>query len=134
MLAIDNLDAVAGRADWENHFYAVVNQCREGRFRLVYTLGERPDRVAFALDDLRSRLQWGLLLQLPVIGDAELGAVLRRRARLLGFELPEEVVRYLLSRHPRDLRAQMALLQRLDAASLAEHRRVTLPLVRRLLG
>jgi len=133
VLAIDNLDAVAGDAAWEAFFYQAINRCRDGDFRFVFTLGARPETLPFGLADLRSRLQWGLLLQLPVSGDSEVRDILRRRAALLGFELSGEVISYLMNRYPRDLAAQMAILRYLDSASLSQQRRITIPLVRQAL-
>ena len=133
VLAIDNLDAIAGDADWETCFYQAINRCRGGDFRFLFSLGTRPDSLSCCLDDFRSRLQWGLMLQLPASGDPEVREILRRRAELLGFELADEVISYLMNRYARDLPAQMAILQRLDGASLSEQRRITIPLVRQAL-
>lgn len=134
VLAIDNLHAIAGNGDWETFFYQAINRCRGGEFRFLFALGERPDKLRCRLDDFRSRLQWGLLLQLPDSGDDEVREILRRRAKLLGFELGDDVINYLMSRYARDLSAQMAILRHLDGASLSEQRRITIPLVRQALG
>jgi DnaA family protein len=57
---------------------------------------------------------------------------MRLRARNRGFELPEEVARYVLRRYPRDAQSLFELLDRIDRASLATQRRVTISLVRDL--
>jgi len=114
VLAIDNLDALAGNPGWETCFYQVINRWTR-------------------LDDFRSRLQWGLLLQLPTIGDAEIRQILRKRASLLGIELSDEVISYLMTHHARDLAEQIAILQHLDDVSLSQQRRVTIPLVKQAL-
>lgn len=133
VLAIDNLDAIAGEQAWEACFYQVINRCRDGEYRLLFSLSTRPDELDTRLDDFRSRLQWGLLLQLPPVGDSEIRQILRRRASLLGFELTDEVIAYLLTHHTRDLREQIDILQRLDGISLSQQRRVTIPLVKQAL-
>ncbi len=134
VLAIDNLDAIAGNSGWEAFFYQVVNRCRDSELRFVYTMTGKPDSLETHLDDFRSRLQWGLLLQLPSIGDDDLRTILRRRARLLGFDLPDEVISYLMRRYARDLSAQMEILRRLDGESLSRQRKITIPLVKNVLG
>ena len=134
VLAIDNLDAIAGNVEWERAFYQVVNRCRAGEFRLLFALRERPESIDVRLDDFRSRLQWGLLLQLPLYGDEEVREILLRRAALLGIELGDDVLSYLLRRYSRDLAAQMDILARLDGVSLSEQRKVTIPLVKQALG
>jgi DnaA family protein len=48
--------------------------------------------------------------------------------------MPEAVAHYLLQRHARDLTALFGLLERLDRASLAAQRRLTVPFVREVAG
>ncbi len=134
LLAIDNLDAIAGLAEWEAICYRLINRCRDGDCRLIYALSRRPSALPLRLEDLRSRLQWGLLLPLPDHDERSVREIMARRARLLGFELSDEVLAYLLTHHARDLRAQMAILERLDGASLSRQRRVTIPLIKQTLA
>ena len=134
LLAIDNLDALAGDRAWESFIYRIINRCQAGESRFLFSMSERPETLNVCLDDFRSRLQWGLLLQLPNSGEAEIRRILRRRAELLGLHLSDEVIDYLLRHHARDLGEQIHILQRLDGASLTLKRRVTIPLVKQALA
>ena len=133
VLAIDNLDAIAGNPHWEACFYQVINRCRDGDYRFVFAMTHKPDYLHTTLDDFRSRLQWGLMLQLPSSDDTEIRQILRRRAQLIGIELAEDVISYLMTHHARNLATQMAILRRLDGASLSQQRRVTIPLIKQAL-
>ena len=133
VLAVDNLDAIAGNPGWEAFFYRVINHCRDGACRFIFAMTDKPDDLQTSLDDFRSRLQWGLMLQLPSTGETEIREILRRRANLLGFALPDEVIAYLMTHYPRNLSSQMAILRRLDGASLSQQRKVTIPLVKKAL-
>jgi DnaA family protein len=133
VLAVDNLDAIAGNPGWETCFYQVINRCRDGDFRFVYAMSVKPDSLRTRLDDFHSRLQWGLSLQLPAMDDAGVRHVLRRRAALLGIELADEVISYLMTRYSRNLTSQMEILRHLDRASLSHQRKVTIPLVKKTL-
>lgn len=130
LLAVDNLDAIAGDADWEAFFYQVMNRCRDGELRFLFAMKVKPDDLNTRLDDFRSRLQWGLLLQLPSQGENEIRDILARRARLLGIDLSAEVIGYLMTHYPRDLSVQMAILRQLDQTSLSHQRRITIPLIK----
>ena len=134
VLAIDNLDAIAGSAAWEACFYQIINRCRDGEFRLLFSLTDKPAALTTQLADFRSRLQWGLLLQLPQVGDPEIRQILHRRAQLLGIDLSAEVISYLMNHHARDLGQQIGILRRLDGISLSQQRRVTIPLVKQALA
>jgi DnaA family protein len=86
------------------------------------------------LDDLRSRLGWGPVFQLPAPDDEQLQAILQFRARCRGLDMPPEVGRFLVSRAPRGMAALMQVLDTLDARSLADQRALTVPFVKQVLG
>lgn len=134
VLAIDNLDAIAGNADWEAYFYQVINRCRDGDYRFVFAMTNKPDDLETSLDDFRSRLQWGLMLQLPSSSDVEIREILRKRAGLIGIELSDDVISYLMTHHARNLATQMEILQHLDGASMSQQRKVTIPLIKQVLS
>ena len=86
------------------------------------------------LEDLRSRLQWGVTYQVQLLNDEEKQEALQRRARARGMELNDEVAYYILQRLPRDMNELFNQLQRLDHASLAEQRKLTIPFVKKILN
>jgi DnaA family protein len=85
-------------------------------------------------EDLRTRLAWGLVYQLHPLADAEKAAALQAQASARGLALGSEVIDYLLTHLPRDMRTLAAALDALDAFALAQKRSLTLPLVRQWLA
>ena len=67
-------------------------------------------------------------------GEARRRAVLEERARRRGLALEPAALDWLLRRAGRDLAGLTALLDRLDQASLAAQRRLTVPFLREVLG
>jgi DnaA family protein len=59
--------------------------------------------------------------------------LLRERAAGRGIELDDAVVDWLFTREKRDIASLLGVLDRIDAASLAAQRRVTVPFLRKLL-
>lgn len=84
-------------------------------------------------DDLRTRLGWGLIFALPSLSEAGVRKALADEALRRGIELDDAVLSYLLARHSRDLAFLTGLLDRLDRFALAEHRTVTVPLLKQML-
>lgn len=134
LVCLDDLQVVAGDADWELGLFNLVNASRAAGNSLVFAATERPAGLAMQLPDLVSRLSWGAVFRLQPLSDADRLAVLQRRAERRGFELPAEVGRYLLNNCPRDLGSLIDLLERIDRATLEEQRRVTIPFIRKLLS
>ncbi|MFT5226000.1 MAG: DnaA family protein [Polaribacter sp.] len=134
ILLIDNLDAICGLRQWEQKFYQLINACKQGEMTLLFTVSVNPQFLECTLPDFQSRLNWGLLLQLPVMVDADIGKVLKFRAELLGIELSREVITYLLTHYSRHLSAQMSILRLLDKMSLSAKKRVTVPFIKQTLS
>jgi DnaA-homolog protein len=133
LVCIDDVDRLAGHREWELAAFTLFNQLRDGGGRLVVSASAAPAATEFALPDLRSRLAWGGAYRLEALSDEDRIAALRRRAAHRGLELPGEAARYLLRRLPRDMRALCEWLDRLDVASLAAGRRLTLPFVKSII-
>jgi len=113
----------------QQRLFAAINAAREGE-PPVLAAGCRPPAQLALREDLRTRLAWGLVYQLKPLSDAEKAVHLRAEAARRGLRLSEDVVRYLLTRLPRDLPSLNSVLDALDRYSLAAKRPVTLPLVR----
>tara|TARA_R110000772_G_scaffold236733_1_gene348522 strand:- start:81736 stop:82437 length:702 start_codon:yes stop_codon:yes gene_type:complete len=134
LVCIDDLDRVAGNPAWEEALFHFYNRARERGCRLLFAGRNSPRQLAVTLDDLRSRLGWGPVFQLPAPDDEQLQAILQFRARCRGLDMPSEVGRFLVSRAPREMAALMQVLDRLDARSLADQRALTVPFVKQVLG
>ncbi len=85
-------------------------------------------------DDLRTRLGWGLVYQVHPLNDAEKAQALEQHAQARGFELPREVVQYLLRHGRRDLPSLLAVLDALDAHCLRLKRSPSVPLLKEILN
>ncbi|MFA7388730.1 MAG: DnaA regulatory inactivator Hda, partial [Thiohalobacteraceae bacterium] len=103
LLAIDDLQSVAGQRGWEEALFHLYNRQHEAGGRLLAAATTAPDRLGFALPDLRSRLASGAIYALHSPDDAARLKILAVRARERGLELPDETAQFLLRRCPRDL-------------------------------
>lgn len=133
LACVDDIDAIAGHAEWEEALFHLYNRLQGAGNAFVVSATTAPAQLPIRLPDLVSRLAAGLVYQLHLLDDEQSLQAMRLRARQYGFELPEETALYLLRRLPRDLPALMALLERLDIASLAAQRKLTVPFVKSVL-
>ena len=130
VLCIDDVDAVAGDLKWETTLFRLFNEAAELRTRLIFAAAAPPRQPDWRLDDWRSRAASCVVYQLRDLDDADRMEALRLRAAQRGLQLPDETSEYLLKRVPRDLRSLFEVLDRLDEASLAAQRRLTIPFIR----
>ena len=134
-ICIDDLDAIATDAIWEEALFHLYNRVRDnGKTTLIISGKLPPANIPVRLPDLRSRLSWGLVIQLNELCDEDKINTLKLHARKRGFELPTSVGQFLLNRCARNMHDLNALLNRLDEASLRAQRKITIPFVKEVLG
>jgi DnaA family protein len=133
LVCIDDVQRIAGDAEWERALFVLYNAMQENGRRLVFAATRAPAACDWALPDLASRMSAALVFQLRPLSESEQIEVLRLRARARGLELQDDAATYLLRRLPRDLRSLCELLEQLDIASLAANRRLTVPFIRQVL-
>ncbi len=129
-VCVDDIHVVAGDGLWEAALFHLFNRCREHGVYMVNSGEAAPAGLALDLADLASRLGGGLVFHIKPLSDEQIMSALQLRAGRRGIELPAEVARYLLQRCERDMTTLASLLERLDHASLAAKRRLTIPFVR----
>lgn len=133
LLALDDLGAIAGQREAEHALFDLYNRAKAEGAALLFAAEATPTQLGLGLPDLRSRLGACTQFALKPLDDAERRDVFKAQAALRGIELDEGVLDWLFARHTRDLGALLDLLDRLDQASLAAQRRVTIPFLRELL-
>jgi len=132
-IALDDIDALAGEREAEHALFDLYNRARAEGTALIFTAQVVPAQLNLTLPDLRSRLGACTQFTLKPLEDDERREVLRRQAALRGIELDDAVLDWLFARYARDLGALLDLLDRLDQASLAAQRRITIPFLRTFL-
>lgn len=131
LVCLDDLQSVVGNAPWEAALFHFYNRCQASGCRLLIAADRPPGALGVQLPDLASRLAWGVVLALPPLSESGRRQVLTERATLRGIALSEEVLQYLLLRSQRDLPSLIAVLDRLDKASLTEKRHITIPFIKK---
>ena len=134
LLAIDDIDAIVGEAEAQHALFDLYNRCRAERSMVLFAGGLPPAQLGIALPDLVSRLSACTQVGLKPLDEAERRKLLQERAAVRGIELDGSVLDWLFARGKRDLGSLFSVLDRIDAASLAAKRRVTVPFLRELLG
>ncbi len=132
-IALDDADTLAGKAVAEEKLFHLFNHLKTIQGSLVLTMKCGAGQARFVLPDLRSRL---LTLPAAMLGapdDALLEALIIKQFRDRQISLDAGVVAYLAPRIPRDAAGIRDLVERLDRAALAEGRKITIVLARKVL-
>jgi DnaA family protein len=133
LVCLDDVQRAAGDADWERALFGLYRELEDSGGSLLAAAPEAPALLPWGLRDLGSRFTAATIFVLRPLEESAQREALMLRARVRGFELPEEVARWLQQRYPRDMGTLYQLLDTLDSAALVAQRRLTLPFIRSVL-
>jgi len=132
LVAVDDIDYLAGRPDWEAALFHLYNRVRDAGKSVLFSASAPPGHCGFTLPDLASRLAAGPVWRVRPLAEDGLMALVRQLGRASGLEVGDDVARYLISRGTRSAAAVVGLMERLDRHAMARQRRLTIPFVRSL--
>jgi DnaA-homolog protein len=132
LVAIDDVDLLAGLPVWEEALFHLYNRLRDDGGAMLFAASAPPAGGGFRLPDLASRLAAGPVWQVRPLDDEGLVRLIRQRGAATGLDVSDEVARYLVTRTVRTAPAVCAELDRLDGLAMAHQRRLTIPFIRSL--
>lgn len=127
------------------HLLPAVDSIRTEFWQLFndfYTSGRKiavgglcpPKELTNVDEHITSRLLWGLVAGMDVSGDDSRLMILVKLAQDRQIVLPDDVATYLVTHARRDIPSLAAALDLLRRVALADKRRITLPLARKVLS
>lgn len=129
-LVVDDLQAMPDDPALRGTLWELFNQFHTSG-RAIAMAGQHPPRELTNLDDhLSSRLLWGLVARLDTSDDHSRHMILKKVADDRQIRIPDDVVDYILATSSREVGALIENFNRLYRYSMAEKRRITLPLAR----
>jgi len=135
LICIDDVHVLAGDVLWEEALFHLYNRCQQNGNVLVWSASQNPGLLGFDLADLSSRLTGGSQrFHLVSLNDDQKLLALQRQANHRGLSLADNVSRYLLTHFSRNMRDLCQLLDKLDHASLAAQRAITIPFLKQWLA
>lgn len=129
-LLLDHCDEWLGSQDFERLWFDWVNDCRAHKRRLISSSRLPVAELPFVLPDLRTRIEWGLVMQLLPLPEDALLTWLQQRAVAYELEMPDAVGRFLLANGSRDTADLTRLLLEASNAAKGAARRLTIPFVK----
>lgn len=117
----------------EEALFHAWNQAQETGKPLVLVADRAPPEWQIALPDLRTRLAITPVVRIEQPDDALFASLIRRLFADRGLHLPDEALRYVVSRVTRDYWTAERVVDAIDRFAIASNARLTLPTVRKAL-
>lgn len=129
-LVVDDLQAMPDNSDLRLSLWQLFNEFHTSG-RTIAMAGTLPPRDLTNIDEhLSSRLLWGLVARLDTSDDSSRRMIIKKVADDHQIRIPDEVVEYILATTSREVGALITTFHNLYRFSMAEKRRITLPLAR----
>ena len=125
---VDDIQFIAAKERTEAEFFQTFNALYETGRQVVITSDRPPKELQIMDARLRSRFEWGLIADIKPPDLETRMAILQRKARLDGADVPDDVIRYIANMVQSNIRILEGALTKVVAASSFTGQLVTLHL------
>jgi len=134
ILIIDDVQFLRNREGSQEEFFHTFNALYDGRKQIVLSADCSPDEIADLQERLVSRFKWGLVARIDAPAHETREAIVRKKAALRGFVIPDEIAQFIATKITSNTRELEGAITSIYAMAQATGEPVTLELARNLLG
>ncbi|MEY8394549.1 chromosomal replication initiator protein DnaA [Lachnospiraceae bacterium 45-P1] len=128
VLLIDDIQFIIGKESTQEEFFHTFNALYEAKKQIIIS-SDRPPREIETLEDrLRSRFEWGLTVDIQQPDYETRMAILRKKEELEGYNIDNEVIKYIASNVKSNIRELEGALTKIVALSKLNNREINIEL------
>jgi chromosomal replication initiator protein len=133
VLLIDDIHTIAGKERTQEEFFHTFNELYDHRKQIVVSSDQAPNQLPGLVERLRSRFEWGLLVDVQPPDLETKMAILDKRAESEGVHLPQDVRIFIATKTKSNVRELEGALTRLIAVSSVTGQPITMAMAQQSL-
>ena len=134
ILIVDDMQFLAGKEQTQEEFFHTFNTLHQANKQVILASDRPPKAIPTLEERLRSRFEWGLLVDIQPPEVETRIAILQKKAYLRGYELPLEIYDYIARNIRHNVRELEGALNRIIAHSELNNKKPDMALAQNVLG
>ena len=133
VLLIDDIQFIIGKESTQEEFFHTFNALHGAKKQIIISSDKPPKDMEILEDRLRSRFEWGLIVDISSPDFETRMAILRKKEELDGYQIDDQVIEYIAQNVKSNIRELEGSLNKIMAYANLENREINLALAEKVL-